>query len=62
MTSHRIHRWRASLLFALATLLPFGVALAAGFTVVNNCGYTVYPESFPPLTPMAGGPWRRAPR
>jgi hypothetical protein len=59
MSLHRIHRWRVSVLFALATLLPFGVALAAGFTVVNSCSYTVYPGIFPAA--YSNGGWSMAP-
>ena len=52
-------RWRAAVLFAIATLLPFGIAAAAGFTVVNKCSYTVFPGIYP--ASYANGGWSMAP-
>jgi hypothetical protein len=45
------------LLFAV--LVPFGAAVAADFTVVNECSYTVFPGIFP-ATYQNGG-WQMAP-
>lgn len=56
------HARRRGFLTALLTLmaaLPFGGALAADFTVVNNCSYTVYPGIFP--ASYANGGWSMAP-
>jgi hypothetical protein len=50
----------ATLVFILfAVLVPFGAAVAADFTVVNKCSYTVYPGIFP-ATYQNGG-WQMAP-
>ena len=46
------------LLAALATLLS-GSAVAADFTVVNNCSYTIYPGIYPAT--YANGGWQMAP-
>jgi len=46
------------LLAALAALIS-GSALAADFTVVNNCSYTVFPGIFPAT--YANGGWQMAP-
>jgi hypothetical protein len=47
------------LLAALATLLC-GSAVAADFTVVNNCSYTIYPGIYPAT--YANGGWEMAPK
>lgn len=50
----------AAFIFLLfAVLVPFGGAIAAEFTVVNKCSYTVFPGIFPPLIRMAAGRWHR---
>jgi hypothetical protein len=46
------------LLASLATLMC-GAAFGAEFTVVNNCGYTVYPGIFPAA--YSNGGWQMAP-
>jgi hypothetical protein len=52
---------RSKLLFILGALasLTCGTAIAADFTVVNNCSYTVYPGIYPPS--YANGGWQMAP-
>jgi len=47
------------LLVAVAALMCGTAAVAADFTVVNNCSYTVYPGIFPAT--YANGGWQMAP-
>jgi hypothetical protein len=49
----------AAFIFLLfAVFVPFGAAVAADFTVVNKCSYTVFPGIFP-ATYQNGG-WQMA--
>jgi protein-disulfide isomerase len=56
-----IHALRFKLLLLLASfaVLTGGTAVAAEFTVVNDCGYTLYPGIFP--ADYANGGWQMAP-
>ena len=47
------------LLLAALAALTCGTAVAADFTVVNNCSYTVYPGIYP--ASYANGGWQMAP-
>src|SRR5579871_1749511 len=50
----------AAVCFVLfSVLIPFGGALAAEFTVVNKCSYTVYPGIYP--ASYQNGGWSMAP-
>jgi hypothetical protein len=49
----------AFIILLFAVLVPFGAAVAADFTVVNKCSYTVFPGIFP-ATYQNGG-WQMAP-
>jgi hypothetical protein len=52
--------WAAALAaFMIAVLLPVGAAVAANFTVVNKCSYTVFPGIFP--ASFSNGGWSMAP-
>jgi len=46
-------------LLAFAVLIPSGAAVAANFTVVNKCTYTVFPGIFP--ASYANGGWQMNP-
>jgi len=59
LTQMNAPRSRFALLLAALAALMCATAVAADFTVVNNCSYTVYPGIFP--ASYANGGWQMAP-
>jgi hypothetical protein len=59
MDSRKTLRNKLSVLVLSMAALFCGTAVAANFTVVNNCSYTVYPGIYPAT--YANGGWQMAP-
>jgi hypothetical protein len=59
-TQAQRNRWRFLIALLVAATAPFGSAFAqATFTVVNNCGYTIYPGIYP--ADYQNGGWAMTP-
>ena len=59
MDGIRAPRIKLMLLLASMVALTCGTAIAADFTVVNKCSYTVYPGIYPAT--YANGGWEMSP-
>jgi len=59
MDAGKAPRIKLSVLLASMAALLCGTAVAADFTVVNNCSYTVYPGIYPAT--YSNGGWQMAP-